>query len=274
MAARSRSGAATKTVVALVVVAAAVLAVGLGVRTLWHRVTTDSSPRCQFGDERLRTDQAAVASSMVGVVIRRNLPEQAAVLTIAAALQESKLVNVPAGAGDRDSVGVLQQRPSQGWGTAAQLSDVRFATGKFLDALVKVPHWQTDDLATVIQAVQISADGSAYAQHESAARAIVTGLWGAARGVSCRFAKPTAVAPAKTVATQLVRDLPVNTPVVNANTVRVDGASWRTVAWLVTNADRLGIASVRFADSEWSRTKGWHDHEALTHGRVEATMAG
>ena len=73
------------------------------------------------------------------------------------AFRESKLSNLPAGSGDRDSVGVLQQRPSQGWGTEEQLNDVHYATGAFLDALVKVTNWQTRPLTEAVQAVQISA---------------------------------------------------------------------------------------------------------------------
>ena len=117
---------------------------------------------------------------MVSVVIRRGLPERAAVLIIAAGLQESKLRNIPAGQGDRDSVGVLQQRPSQGWGTAAQLADVQYATGRFLDALVKLPNWQTDSMAVAIQDVQVSADGRAYAKHEAQATSISNALLGKA----------------------------------------------------------------------------------------------
>ena len=132
---------------------------------------------------------------MVGVVLRRKLPERAAVLTLAAALQESKLRNIPSGQGDRDSVGILQQRPSQGWGTAAQISDVHYATGKFLDAVVKLPNWQSDSLATVMQSVQFSADGTAYAQHEQEAQQIADVLTGTnPAGVSCSFGKPSQVA--------------------------------------------------------------------------------
>ena len=94
----------------------------------------------------LDTDQAVGrrADGRRGDQYRPALPERAAVLALMAGLQESKLRNLAPGEGDRDSVGVLQQRPSQGWGTsdAARLTDVTEATREFLAALVKIG-WQT-----------------------------------------------------------------------------------------------------------------------------------
>jgi hypothetical protein len=219
------------------------------------------------------TSQAAVASTMVGVVTRRQLPERAAVLVLAAALQESKLRNLALGQGDRDSVGVLQQRPSQGWGTEQQLSDVRFATGAFLDELMrKVPNWQDENLAVAIQAVQISADGSAYAQHEAEAQALAHAFTGRFQaGITCSFEKPTKVAPVATVVAQVVRDLPVQPPTTTPSTVRVPGAAWQTAAWFVANADRLGIDKVGYGGKQWTRTKGWKSATA-TATAVVATM--
>ena len=159
-------------VIAAVAAAVVLVAAVIGVRAVWHSFTAASDTGCRFGQYSTDTDQASTAATMVGVVTTRGLPERAAVLVLAAGLQESKLRNIPAGQGDRDSIGVLQQRPSQGWGKPAQLADVRYATGAFLDKLVKVRSWQTRPLATVVQAVQISADGSAYAPHEPEATAI------------------------------------------------------------------------------------------------------
>jgi hypothetical protein len=193
-------------------------------------------------------------------------------LTIAAGLQESKLTNLRLGEGDRDSVGVLQQRPSQGWGTEKQLSDVHYATGKFLDALVKVDGWQQLPLADAIQEVQRSADGTAYAKHEDDATAIAAGFWGRPRGIACSFAKPDKVAPASTVAAQLRRDLPVRQPRVSGRTIRVSGAGWPTVAWLVANGDRLGLESVTYAGWTWTRDGKWQEVSSVDRD-VHATMA-
>jgi hypothetical protein len=257
-----------------VVVAVVVVALAFGTRTLWHAAqSVVKPPGCDFGSYSLQLDQAQVASVIVGVVLKRELPERAAVLTIGAALQESKLRNIPPGQGDRDSVGILQQRPSQGWGTADQIADVHYATGKFLDAVVRVPNWQDDSLATVVQTVQFSADGSAYARHEAQAQAIADALFGeAVAGVTCRFDKPERSATAAAVTAALVRDLPVAKPTVAANTVTVPDAGWATAGWLVCNADRLGIVSVRHDGRRWSYSGGWKDDGAASGSAVTATL--
>ncbi|PZS13748.1 MAG: hypothetical protein DLM57_15885 [Pseudonocardiales bacterium] len=257
-------------------IAAVVIAVAVG-GTFAVRAALKTNPfsasGCTVGDYSLDTSQAAVASTMVGVIARRGLPERAAVLVLAAALQESKLRNLASGDGDRDSVGVLQQRPSQGWGTATQLNDLRFATGAFLDALLaKVPDWRHTDLAVAIQKVQISADGNAYAQHEGEAQALAHALMGKLpAGITCSFEKPSDVAPVATVVTEVVRDLPVRTPTTGPSTVQVPGAAWQTAAWFVANADRLGIDKVAFDGKQWTRAKGWQSATASATA-VVATM--
>jgi hypothetical protein len=269
--AKRRSGVSRR-VVAAVVVLALLVAGWFGVRAAWQHFIASSAHGCTFGTSTLTTDQASVASTMVGVVLRRSLPQRAAVLTIAAGLQESKLTNLPPGAGDRDSVGVLQQRPSQGWGTEEQLSDVHYATEKFLDALVKVDDWQQLSLADAIQEVQRSAYGTAYAKHEDDATAIAAGFWGRPRGIACRFAKPDKAAPADTVAAQLRRDLPVQQPTVSGREIRVPGASWPTVAWLVANGDRLGLESVTYTGWHWTRHGKWQQVSSVDSD-VHATLA-
>lgn len=254
------------------VVALALVAV-IVIRVFWTSSTSVVYQHCAVGDYDLDPDQAATASTMVGVVTTRQLPERAAVLVLAAALQESKLENLPPNAGDRDSVGVLQQRPSQGWGTEAQLSDVHYATGAFLDALLKIPNWQGLDLATAVQDVQISADGSAYAQHQDEAQVLSDALSGKVpAGINCVFDKPTKVAAAAQVAARVRADLPVNPPTVSGLTVTVPGAKWQTAAWFVANADSLGVDSVGYDGKRWTRAKGWGDATTPTTG-VTATLA-
>lgn len=266
----------TRVVAGAAVIVAVALGAFFGLRALWDIANQHVAyDHCTVGDYEIDTGQAAVASTMVGVVTERALPERAAVLVLAAGLQESKLRNLPPDAGDRDSVGVLQQRPSQGWGSPAQLNDLHYATGKFLDALVKVPHWQSDDLADAVQAVQISADGSAYAKHEDEAQSLADALLGKTpAGISCEFATPTKVAPASTVAAQVRADLPVNAPRTSGRNVRVPGAAWQTAAWFVANANRLGIEQVSYDGKTWSRTDGWNSADAgsAPRGAVVATM--
>jgi hypothetical protein len=259
--------------VVLLVLALAATGIYFGARFLWSalqgRTEADS---CRVGSYEIDPDQAAVGSTMVGVVLQRGLPERAAVLTLAAGLQESKLRNLPAGSGDRDSVGVLQQRPSQGWGTEAQLSDVHFATGAFLDALVKVENWQTRPLTEAVQAVQISAVPEGYARHEPEAQALADALTGKnPAGISCSFGTPTQVATPLAVATSVTDDLPVTNPTTADGAVSVPGASWATAAWFVANAERLGIDQVAYAQRTWTRQKGWRTSAAPTDA-VVATL--
>ncbi|MEO6701952.1 MAG: hypothetical protein ABI140_04635 [Jatrophihabitantaceae bacterium] len=270
------AGQARRVGAALTVIAVAIAGLAYGGRALWHAVQSAArSDGCDFGSYTLDIGQAQIASTVVGVTLQRKLPERAAVLTLAAALQESKLRNIPAGQGDRDSVGILQQRPSQGWGTAAEIADVQYATGKFLDAVQKVPNWDGDTLSTVIQAVQFSADGTAYAQHEQEAQEIADALTGTSpAAVSCSFGKPGKVASTAAVSAALIADLPVSKPTAAGRNITVPGAGWATSAWLVCNADRLGIDSVRHSAKRWSRTKGWQDDSSAPSGAVTATLAG
>jgi hypothetical protein len=258
-------------------VVAALLLVGIpatfAIRALWHTSSEHMSQTgCTLGGYDLDTSQSSVAATMVGVVTNLDLPERADVLVLAAALQESKLTNLSSGDGDRDSVGVLQQRPSQGWGTVAQLNDVHYATRAFLQALVKLHNWQHLPLSTAIQKVQVSADGSLYAVHEPEAQSLADVLTGRKpAAITCSFGKPTVVASTTKVASLLTKDLPVNPPATTTTTVRVPGAAWQTAAWFVANADRLGIDEVSYDNRQWTRTKGWKTATASTSA-VLATM--
>jgi hypothetical protein len=107
-------------------------------------------------------EQLANATTIYQVSVALGLSPYAAQIAIATALQESSLVNIDYG--DRDSLGLFQQRPSQGWGTPAQIMDPVYASTKFYEALVKIPRWQTIPLWQAAQAVQRSAFPYAYAK--------------------------------------------------------------------------------------------------------------
>lgn len=109
----------------------------------------------------LTNNQVRNARTIVAVVVARNLPRRAAVIALAAAMQESKLRNVHYG--DRDSLGLFQQRPSMGWGTKAQVLDPRHAARRFLDSLRRLPRWRTMAVTRAAQDVQHSAFPKAYA---------------------------------------------------------------------------------------------------------------
>jgi hypothetical protein len=129
------------------------------------------------------------AAIIVDVARRRALPRQAAIVAVSTALQESNLQNLASSAvpaslkypheGESvnyDSIGLFQQRPSQGWGTVAQLMDPRTTTGLFYDRLLKVSGWQDMSVAGAAQAVQRSAYPGAYQKHEDTARRVVAAL--------------------------------------------------------------------------------------------------
>ncbi|WP_243083756.1 heavy metal transporter [Streptomyces sp. 891-h] len=120
----------------------------------------------------LAPEQAANAATIAAVASRRGLPERAVTIALATAMQESKLRNI--GHGDRDSIGLFQQRPSQGWGTADQIGDPVYSASRFYDHLVKVPGYSRLPLTVAAQRVQRSGFPQAYAKHEMNA-ALLTG---------------------------------------------------------------------------------------------------
>jgi hypothetical protein len=136
-------------------------------------------------------EQVANAAVIVAVGQRMQVPPRGQVIAVATAMQESSLNNLPRG--DRDSVGLFQQRPSRGWGAPAQLQDPPYATTKFYTKLLTVPGWQTMPLTQAAQAVQISAYPDAYAKWEPQAVQLVGAVTGTA--ISCPAVGMAAPAP-------------------------------------------------------------------------------
>jgi hypothetical protein len=116
----------------------------------------------------LTAEQVANAATIAAVGRDRGLPERAVVIALATAQQESRLRNLDYG--DRDSLGLFQQRPSAGWGTDAEVHDPLYAANKFYDHLVEVPGWETGRLTDVSQRVQRSGFPEAYQQWEEMAQ--------------------------------------------------------------------------------------------------------
>lgn len=134
----------------------------------------------QADNEGLASDQVAVATQAVRAV--RLFPAtaqepQAAVIVLATGYQESRLRNLDYG--DRDSLGFLQQRPSQGWGTPAQVRDVGHATRSFLEHLVQIPDWRSRRVTDVAADVQRPAEEyrRLYQQWVPIAMDLVAKLW-------------------------------------------------------------------------------------------------
>lgn len=172
---RTRTGAAVVGIAALGVVAA----VGYGVL---HEV----APQFLAGEEctatvdgrtvSLTLEQAENASLIAAISVQRGMPARAASIALAAAYQESKLYNLEVG--DRDSLGIFQQRPSQGWGTAEQILDPYYSTNAFYDALDKVEGYESKRITVAAQEVQRSGFPEAYADHEADARVLASALTG------------------------------------------------------------------------------------------------
>jgi hypothetical protein len=247
---------------------------------------------------RLDLDQAVNASTIAAVATRRGLPARAATIALATAMQESKLRNLDHG--DRDSLGLFQQRPSQGWGTPQQVMDPEYAANRFYDALVKIDGYRTMEITQAAQRVQRSGYPRAYADHEPAARALASALMGqsaAAFTCSVRPAsydsqrmQPDGLTPRAATVLRELQDAygslrtggyapgGVRTGH-SAGSAHYDGRAvdvffrpvtarqqqkgWAVAQWLVANADRLGIATVIYDNRIWTARRsaqGWREY--------------
>jgi hypothetical protein len=216
------------------------------------------------GKATLEPEQMANAATIAAVGIRRGLPTQAMVVALAAALQESKLQNLSGG--DRDSIGLFQQRPSQNWGTPQEIANPRYAAGAFYTALLRVKGWQNKSVADAAQAVQHSADGSAYGQWAGEAQILATALSGdVSDAVACTITDPPAErgpAAAGSLAQSVAADWgEVDTVTDNRLpglelTVSQIRNGWQFAHWLVAHAADQNIKSVRFGDEEWTAKAG------------------
>lgn len=123
------------------------------------------------------TEQLANAAVIVAVGARMNVGERGQMVALVAAIQESGLNNLDHG--DRDSLGLFQQRPSQGWGTPAQIMNPAYAATQFYQHLLAIPGWQQMSINDAAQVVQASATPDAYGAHQQAALDILAAVNGA-----------------------------------------------------------------------------------------------
>lgn len=115
-------------------------------------------------------EQVPYAKTIQATGVAMNIPARGQIVALATALQESGLHNLTYG--DRDSLGLFQQRPSQGWGTATEVLDPVHASTRFYEALEKVSGWQSLSVTQAAQAVQQSGYPEAYAKWEPLATAL------------------------------------------------------------------------------------------------------
>jgi hypothetical protein len=213
----------------------------------------------------LAPSQAGIAATIAGVAQRESLPPRAVTVAYAAAWQESKLQNLTYG--DRDSVGIFQQRPSQGWGKRSQIENPVYATSRFFGALTKVPGYQRLPVYQAAQAVQHSADGEAYEQYQLLASSMARAFTGQVpHAVSCWYSQKIS-GKARLSAAQRGLTETFGTPAARATadprlSVRVGSArdGWAVAAWLVSHAPQYRITEVQYAGFRWTAAnsaKGW-----------------
>ncbi|WP_242613998.1 hypothetical protein [Actinomadura roseirufa] len=253
---------------------AVLVALGVGGWVLFERARpylhgSGCEVRTASGKMPLDLDQGANASTIAAVAFRKQLPERAVVIAYATALQESHIRNLPGG--DRDSVGMFQQRPSQGWGSPDKLRDPVQSTSKFFDALVKVKDYLDRDLHDAAQRVQRSADGRAYAQHESDGKLLARAFTGREPATArCWYPPDDKIARHRPEAIREMRRafggrLQVDAPAAAGaapawDAVRVVNAraGWAVASWLVTHARTYGLAEIRYNGRHWRADDG-HD---------------
>ncbi|WP_214368389.1 C40 family peptidase [Pseudonocardia sp. H11422] len=122
----------------------------------------------------LSDEQRDNAATIIGVAREMGAPPRAWLIALATAMQESTLRNI--NYGDRDSLGLFQQRPSMGWGSPAEVTDPVYSTTIFIERLLQVPGWDQLPVTVAAQTVQRSAFPDAYAKWEGLAAALVQQL--------------------------------------------------------------------------------------------------
>ena len=260
-------------------------------------------------DYELEPAQAANAATITAVASRRGLSERAVTIALATAMQESGLRNI--GHGDRDSVGLFQQRPSQGWGTAEQIQDPVYASEEFYSHLAKVPGYSRLPLTVAAQRVQRSGFPQAYAKHETNAALLTAALTGRrAASFSCTTGSggtdsasgDARAGSAAEVRKRLVREFgrgvlpddgPAGTAVASGGSGRravagrdvvvpVEGKQreWELAHWAVAHADELRIDRVTAGNRAWtaaSSDEGWRrtggENRTGEQGRVTVRTA-
>lgn len=250
----------------------ALLAFGLA--TVLEPVTRPTT--CEFTTAHgsvvaLTPEQAGHAATIAAVAARRALPQRAATIGIATAIQESKLRNLPGG--DRDSLGLFQQRPSQGWGTPQQIRDPVYAAERFYAALAQVKGWESLPLTEAAQRVQRSAFPTAYAAHEDEADVYAQALTGTRpAAVACRLGPVTRASSLSETSQGLQRETGFTAEAAERaltfsaeSGTRAAGAA----AWAVANADRYGITAVTLGDLAWRRAP---DDESLRWGPAQRPL--
>ncbi|HET9173290.1 MAG TPA: hypothetical protein VFN97_27925 [Actinospica sp.] len=240
------------------------------------------------------------ASTIAAVGVKLGVPTFGIEIAEATARQESKFYNVTGG--DRDSLGLFQQRPSEGWGTAAQIMDTTYSSTAFYNALLKVSNWQNLSLTVAAQDVQHSAYPDAYAAHEDEAKVLTSVFTGTVGGgLTCTLDGPT-FSPQATTSSGLTtqgqevvadaqkqwgtasledvskstRSFALGVPSSLSGTEATQ-RGWAYANWAVSKAEALGITQVGYDGKTWSASNNSNSWQSASSsdaptGRVVITM--
>lgn len=231
------------------------------------RILERTGPECVVtaasgsGDYTLTPTQADNAATIAGVGMRMGIPDHAVSVALATAMQESALRNLSSG--DRDSAGLFQQRPSEDWGTYAQVTDPVHASTAFYQRLRSEPGWKQLSVTQAAQLVQRSAAPDAYAKWEPEARSVASALTGErATALRCHDVKP---------ATSSASLVPV--ALAELGTAQLSGAhdqarGWAIGSWLVAHAVRLGLDRVTFDGRTWTTHSGTWSRTGTADGKL------
>jgi hypothetical protein len=251
----------TRSRLVIVAIVLVVALIGAGV-VIWNAVLRGgrppaAGPPCRFRTYGLDLEQAANATTIAAVGKRMGLPDHAVSIALATAYLESNLHNLAHG--DRDSLGLFQQRPSQGWGTPTQIMTPHYAAAAFYQHLAKVPGWQVIAVTDAAQRVQRSALPDGYAQFEPKARALAEALTGEVpAGFSCRVSIPVG-APAVGLQTAMTTELGLSSLSVALEPSR----GWTVAHWFIGHATRFKIASVSYGGQRWTAASAvWQPYPA------------
>ncbi|WP_425548396.1 hypothetical protein [Brachybacterium paraconglomeratum] len=240
---------------------------------------------------RYSTERAANAALISATAVDRQLPPRAASIALATAFQESQLRNIDYG--DRDSLGLFQQRPSQGWGSEAEIMDPIYSTNAFYDVLETIPDYQGADINDVAQRVQRSGHPEAYRDHETEGRLYASALTGqSGANLVCTLDSVGSTVSPEQVREELERQFPRATES-GRLTATLDSAAstapqlsedagatalvidpggdgalgWALANWAVARAADDGVVQVSYQGRVWDRSL--RGDEAASWGTID-----
>ncbi|WP_435299561.1 hypothetical protein [Timonella sp. A28] len=249
--------------------------------------------RCYVSDDEstysLRAQQADNSALIAAVGVDLSMAGDGVAIALATAMQESSLYNIDYG--DRDSVGLFQQRPSQGWGSVEQIMDPVYSSTQFYTHLKDVPDYAGLPLTVAAQTVQRSAFPDAYAQHEDSSRAWAAALSGnVSPVVSCSlpdqksfFAADEQEEALRIVEERVSQDFPdakievvSEHGYIDVDPSQLPGKTVKNVAtvmqWSVLTVHSTSVVAVTSEDWMWSLSRGreagsdigsaWHDFDS------------